>query len=332
MLLSAILAATIVFSGTAYAADFNNSDILEKYYKVRAAELEKNKHDGPMKSLQELRDFTEKDIENMRNSMVEEAKDIPVPDDKKEMYVDYLIREAREKTRTENKQEKEILEQGMTPIRLSEMATWIVNMELYMNKIDAQVSANQTFMTNEQKAYNSTVQEFKKYRHNQTYTKQRQLDIMNKWDKESLTEDKLKELRKDIDNVHNGLIFPVESRNFTSHFGWRTDPINKARSFHSGTDIAAPSGSKVKVIEDGIITFTGYHESAGNYIKVRHNNGMYSRYLHLSKILVKEGQKVVQGEVIGLVGNTGRSTGPHLHFEIRDRSNAPLNAMSFYTI
>ena len=330
ILTPAALALSLVFTGTTFAASFDNSEILEKYYKVRSAEIETNKHNGPMKSLQELKSFTDQDIKTMKESMVEEVKDIPMSDDKKDLYVDYLIREAKEKIKVNIKEKEEVNDQGLTPIKLSEMATWVANMELYLDKISSQVSENEIFMSDEQKTYDDTVEEFRKYRQNNTYTKQRQLDVMNKWDKKEVTKDSLKELREDIDKVHNGLIFPVESRRITSEFGWRIDPVDNVRSFHSGTDISAPTGSKIMAIEDGIIISTGYHVDAGNYIKIRHSNGMYSRYLHLSKISVSQGEKVVQGQTIGLVGSTGKSTGPHLHLEIRDRSDTPMNAMNFY--
>lgn len=330
ILTPAALALSLVFTNVAHAASFDNSEILEKYYKVRSAEIETNKHNGPMKSLQELKDFTDQDIKAMKESMAEEVKDIPMSDDKKDLYVDYLIREAKEKIKVNIKEKEEVNDQGLTPIKLSEMATWVANMELYLDKISSQVSENKIFMSDEQKTYDDTVEEFRKYRQNNTYTKQRQLDVMNKWDKKEVTKDSLKELREDIDKVHNGLIFPVESRRITSEFGWRIDPVDGVRSFHSGTDISAPAGSKIMAIEDGIIISTGYHVDAGNYIKIRHSNGMYSRYLHLSKISVSQGEKVVQGQTIGLVGSTGKSTGPHLHLEIRDRSDTPVNAMNFY--
>lgn len=324
----AALACSLIFTGTAFAANFDNSEILEKYYKVRSTELEVNKHDGPMKSLQELKDFTVKDINVMKDNMVKEIKDLPISGDKKEMYVDYLIVEAKKNIKTDDKEE--VLYQGLTPIKLSEMATWVANMELYLDRINLQISGNETFMSNEQKTYNNTVEEFNKYRQNNTYTKQRQLDVINEWDNKEITKESLKDLRKDIDNVHNGLIFPTESRYITSEFGWRIDPVYNVRAFHYGTDIGAPIGDKVMAIEDGIIISTGYNSSAGNHIKIRHNNGMYSRYLHLSKISVSEGEKVIQGETIGLIGNTGKSTGPHLHFEIRDKSDKEINPMQFY--
>lgn len=330
ILTTAALTLSLVFTSTAFAANFDNSEILEKYYKVRSAEIETNKHNGPMKSLQELKNFTDQDIKAMKESMTDEMKDIPVSDDKKELYVDYLIREAKDKIRVSTQEKKNISDQGLTPIKLSEMATWVANMELYLDKISLQISENKIFMADEQKTYDDTLEEFRQYRQNNTYTKQRQLDVMNKWDEKEVTKDSLKELREDIDKVHNGLIFPVESRFITSEFGWRIDPVDNVRSFHYGTDIAAPTGSDIMAIEDGIIIATGYNDSAGNYVKMRHNNGMYSRYLHLSKISVSQGEKVVQGQTIGLVGNTGKSTGPHLHFEIRDKSDTPVNAMQFY--
>lgn len=110
-------------------------------------------------------------------------------------------------------------------------------------------------------------------------------------------------------------IWPASGR-ISSHFGYRSNPFTGLRTFHSAVDIVLSSGTKVKATSGGRIADTGYNSVFGNYIIMKHDSGYQSLYAHLSHISVKEGAQVSQGSVIGLSGNTGQSTGPHLHFSI----------------
>jgi len=110
-------------------------------------------------------------------------------------------------------------------------------------------------------------------------------------------------------------IWPVKGF-FTDRFGYRKDPFTGLRDFHPGIDISARRGTPIFAPGDGIVTSTGKNSGYGNTVVLSHLNNIQSRYGHLQEILVKKGQKVKRGDVIGTVGNTGRSTGPHLHFEI----------------
>lgn len=103
---------------------------------------------------------------------------------------------------------------------------------------------------------------------------------------------------------------------FSDGFGWRRDPIDGAREFHKGVDIVASSGTPVRASADGLVTAAGRMAGYGAMIQVVHGFGMSTRYGHLSRVMVAPGQRVKRGEVIGLVGSTGRSTGPHLHYEV----------------
>lgn len=107
------------------------------------------------------------------------------------------------------------------------------------------------------------------------------------------------------------------SRNITSDYGWRIHPVYKSRRFHTGIDIGAPMGANVVAADNGEVIYAGYYGGYGNTIIIDHGGGISTLYAHLSKILVGEGQNVKRGERIGLVGSTGISTGPHLHFEVR---------------
>lgn len=102
----------------------------------------------------------------------------------------------------------------------------------------------------------------------------------------------------------------------TSEYGNRYHPILKKQSFHSGIDIGAPQGTNVLAANSGEVIVAGWNNAYGNYVVINHGGGQTTLYAHMSKLLVKKGQSVKRGEKIGLVGSTGWSTGPHLHFEI----------------
>ncbi|WP_323015046.1 M23 family metallopeptidase [Devosia sp.] len=114
----------------------------------------------------------------------------------------------------------------------------------------------------------------------------------------------------------------------SSGFGNRTDPFTGGRAFHSGLDFAAPIGTTVLSAGKGVVSFVGTRSGYGKVVEVRHDNGLVTRYAHLSGYLSREGQAVNTGTPIALVGTTGRSTGPHLHFEVR-RANDAVNPKAF---
>ncbi len=112
-----------------------------------------------------------------------------------------------------------------------------------------------------------------------------------------------------------------------SNFGYRNDPFTGEYKVHEGIDIAAPTGTPVYASADGIVIFAGYKEGYGLEIEISHQNGIITRYAHLSRVLVSPSQKVKRGEIIGKVGSTGKSTGSHLHYEviINGRPVNPIN-------
>lgn len=120
------------------------------------------------------------------------------------------------------------------------------------------------------------------------------------------------------------------SGTITSTFGYRDAPTAGASSYHKGIDIAVPTGTAVVSAANGTVTTASYQSAAGNFIMVSHGNGTYTVYMHLSSINVSAGQTVSQGQVIGYSGNTGVSTGPHLHFGINVNGSYvnPLNYVS----
>ena len=111
------------------------------------------------------------------------------------------------------------------------------------------------------------------------------------------------------------VIWPVNG-SISSNFGYRANPFTGIRQFHNGLDIVVPNGSPIKAAIDGRVAETGYSALFGNFIILSHPEGYQTLYAHMSKILTKQGNSVSQGAVIGLVGTTGYSTGPHLHFGV----------------
>ncbi len=128
-------------------------------------------------------------------------------------------------------------------------------------------------------------------------------------------------------------IQPVRSENLTrmaSGYGWRSDPFTKARKKHEGMDFSAPVGTPVYASGDGIVERADQNSAGyGKHIRIEHGFGYISLYGHLSNYNVRKGQKVKRGDLIGFVGNTGRSQGPHLHYEIY-KNNSAINPINFY--
>ena len=134
-----------------------------------------------------------------------------------------------------------------------------------------------------------------------------------------------KKLRTYLDSLP--IQWPVKDE-ISSGFGTRRDPFTRRRSFHKGIDIAASYGSSIKASGAGKVTFVGSYNEYGQTVIINHGNGFTSIYGHASKILVKKGQTVTKETIIAKVGNSGRSTGAHLHFEIRINDN-PVNPIKY---
>ncbi len=115
----------------------------------------------------------------------------------------------------------------------------------------------------------------------------------------------------------DGFIWPLAVRGtITSHFGKRSAPTAGASTYHKGTDIAAPEGTAIYAVASGTVTTATYSSSAGNYVMINHGNGVYTAYMHASKLHCEVGDTVSQGDTIAEVGSTGVSTGPHLHISV----------------
>lgn len=121
---------------------------------------------------------------------------------------------------------------------------------------------------------------------------------------------------------------PVDYPYLSSSFGWRRNPVTGRHSMHEGLDFAAPSGTPIYASSGGVVTQARFRSGYGNLVEIIHGNGLSTRYAHASSIKVKEGDLVEKGQTIALVGSTGRSTGPHLHFEVR-MGGHPLDPVLF---
>ncbi|CAG0973912.1 Murein DD-endopeptidase MepM [Methylophilaceae bacterium] len=121
---------------------------------------------------------------------------------------------------------------------------------------------------------------------------------------------------------------PVNVGYNSSSFGWRVDPFSGNSAFHEGLDFTASTGTPIFAAAGGVVTTAEHMIDYGKIVKINHGSGLETRYAHASEILVRVGEVVKKGQLIARVGSTGRSTGPHLHFEVR-RDGAPLDPRKF---
>lgn len=132
--------------------------------------------------------------------------------------------------------------------------------------------------------------------------------------------------RMTVDAYPSG--WPTRSKQLTSGFGYRKDPITGAAAFHAGIDIKGKTGDPVFSAADGTVSDVGFDRVLGNFVVIDHLGGLQSVYMHLSRIEASIDDEVVRGEKIGLVGSSGKSTGPHLHFQIMQK-NEPVNPLKY---
>jgi murein DD-endopeptidase MepM/ murein hydrolase activator NlpD len=130
-----------------------------------------------------------------------------------------------------------------------------------------------------------------------------------------------------VGESRGSLASPVSGGRISSTYGARMHPILGYLRMHAGIDIAAPYGTPIRAVAEGTVTYSGWHGGHGNYVKVNHAGGLATGYGHMSKIAARVGQKITRGQVIGYVGSTGLSTGPHLHYELF-KNGASINPNS----
>ncbi len=127
-------------------------------------------------------------------------------------------------------------------------------------------------------------------------------------------------------------IQPVLNKNLkhmASGYGWRIDPVYHIRRFHEGMDFSAPIGTDIFATGNGIVVYAGWRQGYGETVEIDHGFGYATRYAHCHKLKVRVGQKVKRGDVIALVGNTGKSTGPHVHYEVHYQGR-PIDPRNYY--
>jgi len=127
-------------------------------------------------------------------------------------------------------------------------------------------------------------------------------------------------LERGLDGIPQ--FMPADIESMSSGFGYRRDPFTGRSAMHSGLDFAAPYGAPIHAAAAGTVSFVGSKSGYGRVVEIRHGNGLMTRYAHMSRWQAKKGDKVAAGDVIGKIGSTGRSTGPHLHFEVRMNDRA----------
>jgi len=124
-------------------------------------------------------------------------------------------------------------------------------------------------------------------------------------------------MEKDLEKQATPSGWPIHSGYISSKFGYRRHPVGGRTRFHSGVDFASKRGTPVHATADGVVVFSGWRSGYGRLVEIRHMDGMVTRYAHNQNNLVAEGEMVEKGQVIAKLGSTGRSTGPHVHFEVR---------------
>lgn len=139
---------------------------------------------------------------------------------------------------------------------------------------------------------------------------------------------KAQKAREEQARLAPAVIWPTGSRVITSSFGYRTDPFKGVSAYHSGIDIAGSIGDPVYAAMGGTVTSADQMGARGKYIVIKHDNGLETWYMHLNSMKVSPGEQIGKGEQIGTLGNTGRSTGPHLHFQVV-KQNQPVNPLIY---
>ncbi|MDR2841388.1 MAG: M23 family metallopeptidase [Paludibacter sp.] len=167
-------------------------------------------------------------------------------------------------------------------------------------------------------------------------TTQKMEEIRKQLYVQSKSYNNLVELFKDRENMLECIpaIQPVLNKDLTrmaSGYGYRMHPVYHIQKFHEGMDFSSPTGTEIYATGNGVVVLSDWKQGYGNCIEINHGYGYLTRYAHLSKINVRNGQKVKRGDVIGLVGNTGLSVGPHLHYEVHLRDKV-MNPMNYYFI
>jgi murein DD-endopeptidase MepM/ murein hydrolase activator NlpD len=205
-----------------------------------------------------------------------------------------------------------------------------------LNEEKVKLAKYKTELNRQQKYYNSLLEKRRELlaKYNEEIAKTKQdIDYYEDIQKEKYEElqryiIQSQSLNRNLRYSGGRLLWPTTSNLITSYFGYRVHPIYGTTRFHSGIDIGAPYGAPIYAAESGRVILASYYDGYGNCIIIDHGDGVSTLYAHCSSIIVKVGQYVSKGQIIGYVGSTGNSTGPHLHFEVRINGN-PVNPFNY---
>ncbi|MEP2735238.1 MAG: M23 family metallopeptidase [Erythrobacter sp.] len=147
-------------------------------------------------------------------------------------------------------------------------------------------------------------------------------DIDPRFERLGVSLERMEALERGLASIPQVTPTSLSQTKVSSAYGYRRDPINGGGAMHSGLDFKGPYGAPIYSAAAGEVTFAGWKGGYGKTVEVTHGNGMMTRYAHMSRFHSREGQEVAAGDIIGAIGSTGRSTGPHLHFEVRINNRA----------
>lgn len=334
----------ILFSSSSVVHAKGDTNILQDLYNLKSLELSINKNTEEKMKLKVVIENTEKekevkeDVENIvaKNPFLDGIKLDALIERKKSEVSNPQIQLKKQLQEEKQKElNRKILENvglvSLAPLtEVNKKADYkplleeLINLDKSIVELNKKIESKETSIEDAKKQYNKLEKDFQeKYKQQKDRVKK----IVDKYI-DLTTQKELDNLKKEKMPSDN-FIYPSRIRSISSPFGYRSNPFGgKSTEFHNGTDFPGPQGTPIYAVEDGVVTHASVLGGYGNLIIVKHNNGLETRYAHLSGYKVQVGQRVSQGQTIGLMGTTGRSTGPHLHFEVRVNGIA-VNPMGY---
>lgn len=267
-------------------------------------------------SLLERYEETKKQVEEMKVSLEKSLEEKNLLSDELNMSQDAL---------------EEMMENKQTELKKYEAN--INESESLVSEVNAQIAEQENMIEDLLEKERKRIEEEERRRKEEEERKRREEEERRKREEEEKRQQQLQQQQQQNNQSSNnsssnnsssnttvssgGFLWPVPSSGrITCGFGYRESPTAGASTYHQGIDIGAPTGANIVATKAGTVVTASYNRGAGNYVMIHHGDGVYSVYMHCSKLLVSVGQSVSRGEVIALVGSTGFSTGPHLHFAL----------------
>lgn len=357
----------ILFSSSSVVYAKEDTNILQDLYNLKSLELSINKNTEEKMKLQVVVENTEKEkelketVENIveKNPFLDGIKLDALIERKKSEVSNPQIQLKKHLQEEKQKELNRKILDGVGLVSLipltevnktadyKPLLEELINLDKSIVDLNKKIESKETSIEDAKKQYNKLEKDFQeKYKQQKDRVKKivdKYIDLttqgeLNKLKKDKMPveskfdvkkeEAKLEALRREKMPSDN-FIYPSDVRYISSPFGYRSNPfVGKGTEFHNGTDFPGPQGTPIYAVEDGVVTHASVLGGYGNLIIVKHNNSLETRYAHLSGYKVRVGQRVTQGQTIGLMGTTGRSTGSHLHFEVRVNGTA-VNPMGY---